>query len=157
MSDKPPSDFRLVADFFGFAGTAPVEKDLHVVRAIAAIAAIDATPFTLVFGGGTALTRAHRLVRRMSEDVEFKIVPKPAAPVSRSTLRQQCDILRNRVTAALLDAGFEFYPNDPAQTRARNENSYIIFELPCKPLASAADGLRPKSLLPKSSKLDFFG
>ena len=31
---------------------------------------------TLVFGGGTALARAHRIVRRMSEDVDFKIVPR---------------------------------------------------------------------------------
>ena len=61
-----------------------VEKDLHVVRAIAALAAIDAAPFALVFGGGTALARAHSIVRRMSEDVDFKIVPLPAAPVSRS-------------------------------------------------------------------------
>jgi hypothetical protein len=45
------------------------------------LAAIDAAPFSLVFGGGTALARAHRLVQRMSEDVDFKIVPLPAAPV----------------------------------------------------------------------------
>ena len=50
----------------------------------AALATIDAAPFDLVFGGGTALARAHHIVRRMSEDVDFKIVPRAAAPVSRS-------------------------------------------------------------------------
>jgi hypothetical protein len=45
--------------------------------------AFDASPFALVFGGGTALARAHRIVRRMSEDVDFKIVPRPAARVHR--------------------------------------------------------------------------
>ena len=55
MSDELPDDLRPVADFFGMVGTAPVRKDFHVVRAIRAIAAIDAAPFTLVFGGGTAL------------------------------------------------------------------------------------------------------
>lgn len=53
---------------------------LHVVRAIAAIAAIDASLFALVFGGGTALARAHKLVRWISEDVDFKIVLKARPP-----------------------------------------------------------------------------
>jgi hypothetical protein len=34
--------------------------------------------------------------------VDFKIVPRPAAAVSRSILRQQLGTLRARVTAALL-------------------------------------------------------
>src|SRR5207344_1846905 len=111
-----------------------VEKDLHVVRAIAALAAIDAAPFTLVFAGGTALARAHRLVRRMSEDVDFKIVPQSTAPVSRSGLRQQRSALRDRITEALQRAGFVFDPNDPAQTRSRNENSYTTYQLPYGPI-----------------------
>ena len=101
-----------VADFFGLPGTAPVAKDLHVVRAIASLAAIDAAPFTLVFGGGTALARAHSIVRRMSEDVDFKIVPPPAAPVSRSALRRQLEHAARTRHAALQAAGFAFDPAD---------------------------------------------
>lgn len=74
MSDELPDNLRPVADFFGLSGTAAVAKDFFVVRAIAALAAIDAAPFDLVFGGGTALERAHHIIRRMSEDVDFKIV-----------------------------------------------------------------------------------
>ena len=88
-----------------------VEKDLHVVRAIAAVAAIDATPFTLVFGGGTALARAHKLVRRMSEDVDFKIVPQPAAPVSRIDAAAAARRAARSVTQALQAAGFAFDRN----------------------------------------------
>ena len=36
--------------------------------------AIDTAPLTLVFGGGTALSWAHRLIRRMSEDIDLRIV-----------------------------------------------------------------------------------
>jgi predicted nucleotidyltransferase component of viral defense system len=50
-----------------------VEKDWYVVKALAAINSADTAPFRLVFGGGTALSRAHRLVRRMSEDIDLKI------------------------------------------------------------------------------------
>lgn len=147
MSDDLPGNLRPVADFFGLVGTAPVEKDFHVVRAIAALAAIDAAPFTLVFGGGTALARAHKIIRRMSEDVDFKIVPRPTAAVSRSILRQQLGTLRARVTDALLAAGFAFDPADPACTRSRNENRYTIWHLPYNSIGGAGEGLRPTILI----------
>lgn len=147
MSDDLPGNLRPVADFFGLVGTAPVEKDFHVVRAIAALASIDAAPFTLVFGGGTALARAHKIIRRMSEDVDFKIVPRPAAAVSRSILRQQLGTLRARVTDALLAAGFAFDPTDPACTRSRNENRYTIWHLPYDSIGGAGEGLRPTILI----------
>jgi hypothetical protein len=37
-----PANLRPVVDFFGLPGTAVVAKDFHVVKAIAALAAIDA-------------------------------------------------------------------------------------------------------------------
>lgn len=118
------------------------------MRAIRALAALDAAPFALVFGGGTALARAHRLVRRMSEDVDFKIVPLPAAPVSRSGLHRQRSALRGRVTAALPTAGFTFDPKNPAQARSRDESSYMVWQLPYSPPAGAGEGLRPRRRSP---------
>ena len=61
MSDDFQRELLEVQAYFALPGTGLVEKDLLVVRAIAALAAIDAGPFTLVFGGGTALARAHTL------------------------------------------------------------------------------------------------
>jgi predicted nucleotidyltransferase component of viral defense system len=130
LSDEAPPNLRAVADFFGLRGAEPVAKDFAVLRAIGALAALDAAPFILVFGGGTALARAHKLIRRMSEDVDFKIVPTPAAPVTRSGLHRQRSALRDRVTAALHAAGFAFDPKDPAQVRSRDESGYVVFQLP---------------------------
>ena len=127
----------------GYQASALVEKDLHVVRAIATLAAIDVTPFDLVFGGGTALARAHRIVRRMSEDVDFKIVPRPAAPVSRSGLRRQLDRLRKQVSAALQAAGFAFDPADKSVAWARDEGRYAVWQLPYPSASGAGEGLRP--------------
>lgn len=74
MSDKPSlQDLLEVQKHFGLPSPALVEKDWYVVKALAAIVAVDAAPFRLVFGGGTALSRAHRLIRRMSEDIDLKI------------------------------------------------------------------------------------
>jgi hypothetical protein len=66
LSDELPVNLGEVVNFFGLLDEAPVAKDFQVVRAIQAIAALDASPYALVFGGGTALARAHRLVQRMS-------------------------------------------------------------------------------------------
>jgi hypothetical protein len=139
LSDELPSDLRAIIDFFGLPGAEPVAKDFAVLRAIRILVATDAAPFTLVFGGGTALARAHKLVQRMSEDVDFKIVPTPAAPVSRSGLRRQRSVLRDRVTAALQAAGFAFDPQDAV--RSRDENSYTIYQLPYT-ADGAGEGLR---------------
>lgn len=143
MNDELPVNLRPIVDFFGLPGTAAVAKDFFVVRAIAALTAIDAAPFDLIFGGGTALARAHRIVRRMSEDVDFKVVPRAGAPVSRSGLRRQLNRLREHVSAALLDAGFAFDPADRSLAWARDEGRYSVWQLPYRRESGAGEGLRP--------------
>lgn len=142
MSDDALRELLEVQAYFRLPSVGLVEKDLRVVRAIAALAAIDTAPFSLVFGGGTALARAHKVVRRMSEDVDFKIVPSPSAPVSRSILRQRLGALRMRLSDAMQAAGFTFDPADVART-SRNENRYTVWQLSYPAEFGAAEGLRP--------------
>ncbi len=143
MSDDAQREFREVQAYFRLPGVGLVEKDLHVVQAIRAVTSVDAAPFTLVFGGGTALARAHKIVRRMSEDVDFKIVPRPATPVSRNGLRRALGKLGDQVTQSLLDASFTFDPNDNACRRSRNENRYTVWQIPYGSADGAGQGLRP--------------
>ncbi|MGD0109563.1 MAG: nucleotidyl transferase AbiEii/AbiGii toxin family protein [Rhodopila sp.] len=143
MSDDTQRALREVQEHFRLPSIGLVEKDLYVVKAIAALAAIEAAPFTLVFGGGTALARAHKIIRRMSEDVDFKIVPLPAAPISRSGIRRALGRLGDQVTAALHAAGFAFDPKDEACTRSQNENRYTVWQLPYAQDSGAGEGLRP--------------
>ena len=82
MNDKPSlQDLLEVQKHFGLPSPTLVEKDWYVVKALAALAAATVAPFQLVFSGGTALSRAHRLIRRMSEDIDLKIVS--AVPPTR--------------------------------------------------------------------------
>jgi predicted nucleotidyltransferase component of viral defense system len=125
---------------FGLPSPALVEKDFYVLRALAAIAAVESDELhvRLVFGGGTALSRAHRLIRRMSEDIDLRIVTDNNRP-GRGTLRR----LRARVTDALLGAGFKFDPGDPAHRETGNETRYTIYRLPYEPAAAGEGALRP--------------
>jgi predicted nucleotidyltransferase component of viral defense system len=125
LPDKPSlQDLLEVQRHFDLPSPVLVEKDWYAVRALAAITAADMKPFRLVFSGGTALSRAHRLTRRMSEDIDLKIVSD--APRSRAELRT----LRDNVTNALLNAGFEFDPANAAHRDSGSASRYTIYRLP---------------------------
>jgi len=91
-----------------------------------------------VFSGGTALSRAHRLIRRMSEDIDLKAISD--SPVPRPPYRR----LRNAMTAALLDADFQFDPENPEHRESGNASRYTLYRLPYDPIAAGQGILRPK-------------
>ncbi len=137
MSVRPTAAELLeVQEFFGLPSPGLVEKDWHVVKALAAITAVDPGEFRLVFGGGTALSRAYKLTKRMSEDVDLKIVSEKKP--TRGALRK----LRTDITDALLKAGFEFDPDNKDHRVTMYEGHYTKYMLPYKPTTDAK-GLRP--------------
>jgi hypothetical protein len=131
-------DLLEVQQHFRLPSPVLVEKDWYVARALAAINSANATPFRLVFSGGTALSRAHRLIRRMSEDIDLKIVSDELH--SRAQLRT----LRETITQALLDAGFEFDPGNPAHRESGNASRYTVYHIPYEPKAADDGVLRPE-------------
>ena len=139
MSDKPAlQDLLEVQKHFGLPSPALVEKDWYVVKALAALVAVDTAPFRLVFGGGTALSRAHRLIRRMSEDIDLKIISDTA--VTRPALRH----LREIITKAQLQAGFQFDPENPRHRESGNASRYTLYRLPYAPIIAGEGTLRPE-------------
>jgi predicted nucleotidyltransferase component of viral defense system len=139
LSDNPTlQDLLEVQSFFRLPSPALVEKDWYVVKALAAISNAKIDPLRLVFGGGTALARANKLVKRMSEDIDLKIIGD--AEPSRPALRR----VRDAVTEALLAAGFQFDPKNPSHRHSRNESRYTIYQLPYTPIAGGAGALRPE-------------
>lgn len=139
MRNKPSLQNLLeVQKHFDLPSPVLVEKDWHVVTALAAINTADVKPFRLVFSGGTALSRAHRVIRRMSEDIDLKIVSDE--PRSRPELRK----LRDIVTGALLHAGFQFDPENTAHRDSGNASRYTIYRLPYTPVVIGEGALRPE-------------
>lgn len=145
MSDNPTIEQILeVQDYFGLPTPALVEKDWHVVRALAAIAALDTGDFQLIFGGGTALSRAYKLTKRMSEDVDLRIV-RDKPPTSG-----ELKVLRGKITQTLLDAGFVFDPKDKNRRLTMYNGAYTKYQLPYKALAAEQGILRPDVLIETS-------
>lgn len=146
MSDRPTLEQLIaVRDRFGLIDEAQVEKDWYVVKALAAIMAAEKGPFQLVFQGGTALSRAHRIIQRMSEDIDIKIVSE--GKPSRNALRR----LRKSITAELLKAGFSFDPENEDFRRTNYEGRYTEYRLPYDAITKGQGVLRPELFIETSA------
>jgi hypothetical protein len=133
-------DRRLVEDIANRlrpGGEGLIEKDWHVVRAIGVLAALDHGDVRPVFSGGTSLSIGWGLIKRFSEDVDFKIA-MPSAP-SRSKGEAQRKAYRRKVLDALGAAGFELID----KAFVRNENKFFSADLAYKSEFDPAPGLRP--------------
>lgn len=114
-----------------------IEKDWHVTRAIGVLAIFDHGEAIPAFGGGTALSKSWKLIKRFSEDIDFKVALPPAA--SRNKGKRDRGLYRDRVLSALTDAGFTL-ANEP---RKRDENRFFSADLFYPGLFAPALGLRP--------------
>jgi hypothetical protein len=126
---------RVAADLLTSPGL--VEKDWHVARAIAVLAGFDHGAAVPAFGGGTSLSKGWGLIKRFSEDIDFKVT-MPAA-VSRNRAKNDRSTYRKRVLAALSDADF-ILAGEPARA---DENHFFSADLFYPNLFDTGPGLRP--------------
>lgn len=116
-----------------------IEKDLLITQALRTIAGADHDGIRLVFCGGTCLSKAHHLIERMSEDVDFKLVTP--AGLSRTARSKQLSHFKKRLASLMADAGFQV---PPEQIVARDENNYIAMNLLYESRFSDVASLRPE-------------
>jgi hypothetical protein len=80
-----------------------VEKDWHLVRALGVIASIQVEGVAPAFSGGTSLATAWQLIRRFSEDIDFKVAIKASSASAERKIRSA---YREAVIKALIVADF---------------------------------------------------
>ena len=93
---------RLISDTGQILGLREpiIEKDYYVTQAIHALSNIENEYFRLVFCGGTCLAKAHKIVNRMSEDIDFKIqIKKMDAALSKTRLMKELKEFSDLATA----------------------------------------------------------
>ncbi len=126
-----------IADALALPSPDLVEKDFHVVHALKAVIAVKDDNYRLVFAGGTALARAHRLIRRMSEDIGLKVVP-----IGDEDRRSARKVLRSALERALKGVPFKL-----ANKTVRNEGRYFRFNLDYPRSETTSGILRPQILV----------
>ncbi|KZK74376.1 MAG: hypothetical protein A3K90_03730 [Pelodictyon luteolum] len=94
-----------------------IEKDWHVVRALRLLNGLQSQGLQLAFGGGTSLAKAG-LIKRFSEDVDFKATIQPAG-------RTQYRATRKTIIETLLDEGFSLV----AEPMVSDESRFFSLEL----------------------------
>ena len=120
-----------------------VEKDWYVTQIIQTIATFNYEGFQLVFSGGTALSKAHKLLHRFSEDIDFRIIAPSLATESRSKQKQRLSLLKKTVFE-LLEEELSFTPK---KIIARNENRFFAIEFDYPTVYSKEQALRPHVLV----------
>ncbi|MDY7576728.1 nucleotidyl transferase AbiEii/AbiGii toxin family protein [Herbaspirillum sp. RTI4] len=138
------SDFETESELSlpGFA----LEKDYFVLDAITLIQALPASPdFRFVFCGGTCLAKAYGILHRMSEDVDFKLVPtEVTAQLPKATLRRRLSAFVKNVITSLEAGGFG---KNSITRRSLDSNSYSCLDVEYESAFSKPSSLRPHLLL----------
>jgi hypothetical protein len=132
-------DPRLVERVAEDLGTSPglVEKDWHVVRVLGVIAQVDPGGMMPAFSGGTSLSKGWELIKRFSEDIDFKVGEPPAA--SASAGRRARGNYRERILKAPVGAGFAL----EGKPEAGNDGRFFAADIGYGAQFGAGQGLRP--------------
>lgn len=122
-----------------------IEKDFYVTKAVHALSEINDASFQLIFQGGTCLAKAHQLVRRMSEDCNFRISSLPSLnQFSQQARRNSLRSFRKKILTAISDAGFVL---DDQKIHVSNAGQFMRIELDYPTLFPLIQSMRQNLLL----------
>lgn len=125
-----------------------VEKDWYVVQAIAQLVALGSDDILPVFSGGTSLLKGFGLIRRFSEDIDFKLhLSEAFLAQSNNQKRKRLGDFREMLTDAWGQAGFAV-----TKIEARDANGFIQIEMDYPTCIDAHGALRPHILAELSAK-----
>ena len=113
-----------------------VEKDWHVVQAVRVISSLDGAGAIPVFSGGTSLSKGWGLIKRFSEDIDFKVSMPAGASSARE--RKQRRSYREQVLSALASADFNLIT-----VKKGNESRFFSADLAYRSHFQTGPGLRP--------------
>lgn len=114
-----------------------IEKDWFVTQVIKLLAESTFQDFTIVFTGGTCLSKAHKLIERFSEDIDFRVLAPSLEGLSTSKIKKILSSFKKHIIA-LVEPHFKVLSID-----ARNGNKQITIHLAYPTVAEPSQALRP--------------
>jgi hypothetical protein len=142
------------------------EKDIHITELLRALSTLEVhhdafsdlkpqkgettrhdTGIKLVFAGGTCLSKAHGLIRRMSEDVDIKVILTPTdKPLTKNRGdRFRLKALHDLVPQLLGDLGFPLLQYEEGKNpNIKDSHRYYVVGAGYKSSYDALPSLRPE-------------
>lgn len=124
ISDDDAQKIQLITEIDNEINPRLLEKDFLVTKAISIVNenknAVEG--LSLVFGGGTCLSKAHGVINRMSEDMDFKIISDPE--LTRSQLRRRHSQFKHILRDRFEENGF-----DKIESYGHHENTFLVYEM----------------------------
>lgn len=120
-----------------------IEKDWYVTQLIAEMSHFKFMDAQIVFTGGTALSKAHRIIKRFSEDTDFRIISNEINTLSKSQQRKILSDLKKSIVEYLKKT----FSIDDAFIKSRNENRFISLDINYPTLFNRKESLRPHILV----------
>jgi len=117
-----------------------LEKDLHLSLILERLGSHQSELADFVLCGGTSLAKGHKLVARMSEDMDFKVVVAPDLSKNQKSLF--LSRLKRHITSLLAGEGYSVQ-----RVTAHGQNSFFSIELGYSPAFPIEAALRPHVLL----------
>lgn len=71
-----------------------VEKDWYAVQILNKVYEFSYPGFEIIFSGGTALSKAHNIIQRFTEDVDFRVQSNLLEKKAKANRRRYYPILR---------------------------------------------------------------
>lgn len=103
-----------------------IRKDYFVTQVIHALTQINDDYFELIFQGGTSLSKGYQVIRRMSEDVDFRVTQKLKAIIlGKVARRNKLRDFRYALVSSLKDTGFTVSDED---TRVLYEGRFMSIQ-----------------------------
>jgi hypothetical protein len=110
---------------------------------LAIIKGINLSGATAVFAGGTALAKAHKLLQRFSEDIDFRLVDPTLEILNRSQQRRRLATLKERINS-VITAQFQA---GSTLLKAKDENRFFSIEVKYPSVFDRSHALRPHLLI----------
>lgn len=120
-----------------------VEKDWYAVQVLRNVHELSYPDFDIIFSGGTALSKAHNIIQRFSEDVDFRIQTHLLEGKGKNQQRKILSDFKNAVIAHIRTE----FNIDNDKIVARDSNHFFSVELDYPTLFPQAIALRPHLLV----------
>lgn len=138
-------DKEIIEEVASIMGISPsfVEKDWFVTQVVQIVGKITFQGFQLIFTGGTALSKAHKLLQRFSEDTDFRVIAPGLDVLSQSKQRA----LLSTFKSVIISSFRAVFQLEDKKVFARNGNRFIAIEIEYPSYFPPESALRPHILV----------